>query len=78
MTPERRFLAAVTEAWHAAPNEMNDPGIARLRDVLTVVLEDRGVALNGRLTTRGRDAIAELRRERTSLVNAFERLGGGR
>lgn len=76
MSLEGRFIAAVTEAWHASPNEMSDPGIARLRDPLTIALEERGMAVDGRLTSRGRQAIAELRRERTSLVKAFERAGG--
>lgn len=76
MSPEKRFRAALVEAWNSSPAEMSDPSTARLRDMLTILLEDRGLVADGRLTEAGRFLAAEILRSRVRLQTAVDRIAG--
>ena len=76
MTAEGRFRVMLVDAWHGSPSEMGDAGTARLRDMLTIMLEERGPVHDGRLTESGRLLLDELRLGRRTLRVALGRAGG--
>ena len=77
MSPEARFRAMLVDAWHSSPSEVKDPGTARLRDMLALMLEERGhLDRDGRLTESGRYLLEELRESRRTLRVALRRAGG--